>query len=124
MVMAGFGQAVEEAELRRLCDCTFEGTRAVNALNAARQLGFANSTKHNLTIGELEAIVADGWFPIVFVDLTPLDGGYEAHAFVVIAINQFAVQVLDPVRGERLIPRDMFSLIWELRRRLTILVEP
>ena len=71
MVIAGFGQEVEEAKLRRLCDCTFEGTSAFNALNAARQLGFANSSKHNLAIEELEAIIADGWFPIVFVDLTP-----------------------------------------------------
>lgn len=124
MVSAGFGQEVAEAELRRRCDCTFDGTSAFNALNAARQLGFANSSKHNLTIEELTAIVADGWFPIVFVDLTPLDGGYEAHAFVVTAINLFSVEVLGPARGERVIARDVFALIWQLRRRLTILVKP
>ncbi|NOT60313.1 MAG: hypothetical protein HOP19_08820 [Acidobacteria bacterium] len=123
MVIAGFGQDVTEAKLRRLCDCTFEGTSAFKALNAARQLGFANSSKHNLTFEELTAVVADGWFPIVFVDLTPLDGGYEAHAFVVTAINRFSVEVLDPARGERVIARNVFALIWELRRRLTLLVE-
>jgi ABC-type bacteriocin/lantibiotic exporter with double-glycine peptidase domain len=123
MVIASFGQDVSEAELRRLCDCTFDGTSALKAVDAARRLGFINTTKQTLTIEELEAVVVNGLFPIVFVDLTPIDGGYQAHAFVVTDMNQFSIKVLDPASGERLIPRDVFYLAWKLRRRLTILVE-
>jgi len=124
MVISSFGLDVPEAELRRLCDCTFDGTSSLKAVEAARQLGFANTTKHTLSSAELEALVADGKFPIVFIDLTPIDGVYQAHALVVIGVSQFAVQVLDPARGERLIPCDVFYPAWKMRHNLAILVEP
>lgn len=123
MVIASFGQDVSEAEVRLLCDCIFDGTSALKTVDAARQLGFTNTTKQTLSIEELEEVVTNGLFPIVFVDLTPIDGVYQAHAFVVTEMNQFSVKVLDPAIGERLIPRDVFYLAWQLRRRLTILVE-
>jgi hypothetical protein len=50
-------------------------------------------------------------------------GIYQVHALVVIGVSEFAVQVYDPARGERLIPRDVFHLAWKLRRHLTILIE-
>ena len=124
MVIATFGLDVSEAELRRLCDCALDGTSALKAVDAARGLGFINTTKQTLTIEELETFVANGVFPIVFVDLTPIDGGYQAHAFVITEMNLFSVKVLDPTIGERLIPRDVFYVAWKLRRHLTILVEP
>jgi ABC-type bacteriocin/lantibiotic exporter with double-glycine peptidase domain len=123
MVIANFGVEVSEAELRRLCDCTFDGTTALKAVDAARQLGFTKTTKHNLSLTELETLIADGHFPIVFADLTPINGYFQAHAFVVLTVNQFSVQVLDPAKGIRLIARDVFDLAWKLRLRLTILVK-
>lgn len=98
MVIASFGIDVSEAELCRLCDCTFDGTSALKAVDAARQLGFTETTKHNLSLPELEALLADDHFPIVFADLTPIDGYFQAHAFIVLAVNQFSVQVLDPAK--------------------------
>ncbi len=123
MVIASFGIEISEAELRLLCDCTFDGTGALKAVDSARQLGFSKTAKHNLSLTELTALTTNGQFPIVFVDLTPIEGYVQSHALVVLAVNQFSVEVFDPAKGERLIARDVFDLAWKLRLRLAILVE-
>ena len=48
MVLSGFGLDIPEARLRELCDCTFEGTAALKVLDAARSLGFAQTSKQTL----------------------------------------------------------------------------
>ena len=123
MVLLGFGQDVPEAELRHLCDCTFVGTEALKAVDAARQLGFPGTTKHNLTLKELATILTDGFFPIVYVEMSPINGMYEPHAFVVTGVNDFSVEVLDPAMGEDILPHSVFEAAWTLRRRLTIIVK-
>jgi ABC-type bacteriocin/lantibiotic exporter with double-glycine peptidase domain len=123
MVISGFGLEVDESELRYLCDCTFDGTSALKAMDAARALGFTNTTKQTLTINELETIVAGGQYPIVFVDMTPIDAGYVAHALVVISVSDLIVQVIDPEKGERFLSRQKFHEGWKNRHRLAIIVE-
>src|SRR5438093_247579 len=85
MVLGSFGLDLPEAELRALCDCTPAfGTDALKVVDVARGLGFPLTGKYNLTLTELETLVSDGHFPIVFVNLGPLDGIDEQHALVVI----------------------------------------
>jgi len=83
MVLAGLGVEIEESELFVLCDCTMSGTDALKAVDAARQFGFQQTAKYTLTIRELRSLLADGHFPIVFVDLRPIDGVRDVHALVV-----------------------------------------
>lgn len=123
MVLAAHGLEVFEAELRTHSDCTFDGTSALKAVDAARQLGFPGTSKQNLSLNELTNLVSQGHFPIVYVEMYPIDGIYQVHALVVIGISEFAVQALDPARGERLILRDIFHFAWKLRLYLTILIE-
>ena len=68
-----------EADLRERCDCTPYGTEALKAVDAARELGFAETAKHTLTVQELRTVVAEGQHPIVFVDLSPIDGAEDIH---------------------------------------------
>ncbi len=123
MVLAAFGLEISEAELRRLCDCTFDGTSALQAVDAARELGFAKTSKQTLSISELRSLIAQGQYPIVFVNLFAIEGVAQAHALVVISVSDFAVQVYDPDRGERLLPPKVFEMVWGARHNLTILVE-
>lgn len=123
MVLAAHGLEISEAELIALCDCTFDGTSALKAKDAARQLGFPNSSKHTLSFNELTNLTSQGHFPIVFVEMYPIDGIYQVHALVILSISEFAVQVYDPAKGERLIPRDIFHVAWKLRHGLTVIVE-
>jgi ABC-type bacteriocin/lantibiotic exporter with double-glycine peptidase domain len=123
MVLGSFGLDLPEAELRALCDCTPAfGTSALNVVDAARRLGFPLTAKYNLAATELEALVGGGHFPIVFVNLGPLDGVDEQHALVVVEMNESVVTVFDPLYGERRLPPDIFHAAWGLRRNLAILV--
>lgn len=123
MVLAGLGLEITEAELRELCDCTFEGTSALKTVDAARSLGFSQTSKHTLTMAQLETIVNDGHTPIVFVEMELINGIYQVHALVVTSVTPFSVQVLDPAIGERIIPRQIFQFAWQARHYLAILIE-
>ncbi len=123
MVFSGFGLDISEADLRHLCDCTFLGTDALKAVDAARQLGFTATSKHNLLPTDLEDILNDGDYPIVYIDLRPIDNVGGQHALVVISIDANFVSVLDPLSGERLLRRDHFLLAWNRQRNLTIIVK-
>src|SRR5437870_10372961 len=81
MVLGSFGVDLAESELRDRCDTTpFDGTNALKAIDAARELGFPGIAKYTLTLEELRTLVADGHYPIIFVDLRPIDGIRDIHA--------------------------------------------
>jgi ABC-type bacteriocin/lantibiotic exporter with double-glycine peptidase domain len=123
MVLAGLGIERSESELRVLCDCTPFGTEALNAVNAARQLGCPGTSKHTLSPDELETQVRQGLYPIVFVNMQPLDGLPGGHALVVMAIDPARVSVYDPLHGERDLSRAAFESAWAMMHGLTILVQ-
>ena len=125
MVLDTFGIRLDEARLRTLTDCSPLGTDAFQLVEAARYLGLATSRKYTLeSVEELASLVEDGGSPIVYIDMWPLQGGSSGqhHALVVIAVNQDNVTVLDPLTGEREIPRQAFLAAWAAMRFLTIVI--
>jgi uncharacterized protein YvpB len=62
-------------------------------------------------------------YPIVFVNLLPIDGVNEPHAVVVTAIDDNNVNICDPLKGERLLPRSTFDTAWAMMKNLAILVQ-
>lgn len=123
MVLSGFGIDIPESELRVLCDSTIIGTDALKAVDAARQLGFTGSAKYTLTLEELQAVVASGHYPIIFVSLFPIDASSDIHAVVVVEVTAHSVLMLDPLQGERRIPVQVFSAAWAMGYNLAILIE-
>ncbi len=123
MVLATKGYTVNEPILRERCDCTFLGTDALKAVDALRAMGFSNSTKCTMRLTELIMELNVGIYPIVFVNLLPIDGVNEPHAVVVTAIDEDNVNLCDPLQGERLIPRSTFDTAWAMMKNLTILVQ-
>jgi predicted double-glycine peptidase len=116
---------MEEAPLRALTDCSPLGTEAFQLLEAARQLGFPGSRKYTLlSLEELATVLAEGVWPIVYVDMWPLHGGQSGqyHAMVVIDVAPNHVTVLDPQRGECRLPREDFQEAWAAMRGLTIVI--
>jgi ABC-type bacteriocin/lantibiotic exporter with double-glycine peptidase domain len=73
---------------------------------------------------ELATLLAEGHWPIVYVDLWPLQGGLSGqyHAMVVIALDAAQVTVLDPLHGERRVPWEDFQDAWSAMRYLTIVI--
>lgn len=123
MVLGHYGVDMPEQELRTLCDCTAAfGTDALALVEGARQLGFPLTTKHNLEFADLVELVAGGYFPIVFVNLGPLDGVDEKHALLAVEANETTVTVYDPYYGERHLSAEIFRASWSLQRNLAILV--
>ena len=125
MVLSALGVHIEEMQLRLFTDCFPLGTEAFQLLEAARQFGFTASRKHTLaSLEELASIVGEGVFPIVYVDMWPLQGGRSGqnHALVVIAVDPDRVAVLDPQVGERSIPEEDFHAAWAAMRFLTIVI--
>jgi len=124
MVFDSFGVVVPETELRQQCDCTpFNGTDALMAVSAARQFGFAETAKHTMRLEEIPALLMDGLYPIAFVDLSPIDGIADVHAFVVVEISSDQIIVLDPLKGERSISLQAFTTAWAMRHNLAIIVD-
>ena len=123
MVVSSFNLDIAEAELRRLCDCTIFGTDALKAVDAARHLGFSGTAKHTLSFDELEELTSRGHYPIVLIDLRPIDGIKGGHALVVLGISDIAVNVYDPAQGERFLHRQTFITAWAIQHNLTIIVE-
>jgi ABC-type bacteriocin/lantibiotic exporter with double-glycine peptidase domain len=123
MVLAGLGVVMLESELRRLCDCTVLGTDAFQAVEALRKLGFPNATKQNLTLTDLSTVLTQGNYPIVYVNLLPLDQERGTHALVVTQVEDAIVTVYDPMVGKRSLERTAFEQAWQLTKGLTILIE-
>ena len=111
--------------LRVVTDCSPLGADAFQLVEAARQLGFPTSRKYTLaSLDELATLLAERHWPIVYVDLWPLQRGLsgQSHAMVVIALDPTDVTVLDPLHGERCLPRDDFLAAWSAMRYLTIVI--
>jgi ABC-type bacteriocin/lantibiotic exporter with double-glycine peptidase domain len=114
MVLSSFGFEVAEAKLREACDCTQLGTDALQAIDAARRFGFTQTSKHTLNIDELTELVKGGVYPIVFVNMLPIEGVREYHALVVIGFDKDFVEVLDPAKGHRELQVDVFAAAWKM----------
>ena len=125
MVLGALGIDVDERQLRHLTACSPLGTDAFQLIEVARQFGFPASRKYTLaSLAELASLVEAGFFPIVYVDMWPLQGGLSGqyHALVVVAVGSESVTVLDPQIGERSMPREDFQTAWAEMRFLTIVL--
>jgi len=67
-------------------------------------------------------LVEGGNYPIVFVSLKPIDGVRDTHALVITETGELNVTVYDPLRGERILPKQTFSTAWAIRHNLTIII--
>lgn len=120
--LSGFGVDVSEAELRALCDTTIFGTTALKIVDAARNLGFGGTAKHNLRMEELTALVDAGGYPIGFVNLLPVSSNDAAHAYVIVEVSVADIIVYDLAHGERPLPLETFRTALALMRNVAVIV--
>jgi ABC-type bacteriocin/lantibiotic exporter with double-glycine peptidase domain len=130
MVLEHLGVVHTEQELRVLTDSDFDsihypgGAEARRVVDAAQQLGFINSSKYNLIMQELVAELIRGRFPIVQIGISlGPNERVQAHAVVILEINEQGVLMLDPKRGEIVHTQEEFEQMWQRQRGLTILIE-
>jgi ABC-type bacteriocin/lantibiotic exporter with double-glycine peptidase domain len=125
MVLSGFGLDLTEEHLRELCDCSpLFRTEAIRAVSAARGLGFAGTAKYTLRYDELRGPRRGRPLPYSLPQSRGHRGGTEeAHAVVVVEVDDEAVTIYDPLHGERRLSRQSFATGWAARRNLVILIE-
>ena len=86
-------------------------------------LGFSKTAKCTLKIDELEKLVAAETYPIVYVNLFPIESKRIVHALIVLKLTAELVTVYDPEQGERAITRDLFIEAWKRQHYLAIIVQ-
>lgn len=125
MILAHYGQQVQEAELETLCQTTEEGTAAINLVRAAEELGF------HAAVGEgdadlLRSATSTNLPPLVYLHTGSLPDVFDfegIHAVVVTDVDDTTVHVNDPWAGANLlIPLPQFLEAWRRTFYLVILI--
>lgn len=126
MVLAYYGRACAEDELRRLLGTSPHGTSARDIQRIAA-LGFDIPLRFT-NLGELGTALTAGTPPIVFVNTGPLDYWSVdcAHVLVVVGLNLATVSVNDPMLDSGPQPTSLsgFQLAWAANRRLAAFIHP
>ena len=125
MVLAAEGLRFSERQLRHLCKCRpMIGTLSTDVVNAAQELGFANSVEdRSLRLFDLRDAEREGLFPIVGVNLRPLRGIWSPHAQVVVETTSTQARIHDPLLGRLRLSLPTFEAAWGDADYLTILVK-
>lgn len=121
MVLDFYGCERDEASLCGLCETDYSGTSPDAIVTAAQRLGF-KAEKQYAEIADLENYHGRGLFPILFLNLMPIDGRDMTHAVVLEAITRNSVKVLDPWQSARTIPLGNFKAGWIKSRNLMIIL--
>ncbi len=114
MLLAQRGMHVTEEEVVR--EATFEGYGIYieELVRLAEHFG-VHAEIQELDLTAIGKLLAHETYAIVYVDRTPLDGEFAIHTVIPIRITQRTVTFLDPLRGERRVPRRLFE---DAHRRL------
>src|SRR5947208_913506 len=119
MVLESYGHSgleISEARLREICECDETGTSPEKVAEAAAEhFGLTQSrTVRRFTLDQLKEALAQGVWPIVYLDLLEY-GTQNSHAVVVVEVTADKVYVLDPELdhpGERELSKDGFDDAW------------
>lgn len=122
MVLAYWGVEVDESELYKCCGSDFLGTTARSAADCASTYGFVTQAIRNAAWSDLEMWLSKNIYPILFVNLFPIDSLWVYHAVIVEAINEETVQFLDPAQGRRQAHLMAFEQAWQMNKQQAILI--
>jgi ATP-binding cassette, subfamily B, bacterial len=122
MVMASLGIQVDEATLRVCCETDPKGTASTATILCALSYGLYAFETSNASWSELVHWIEQNVYPIVYINLFPLDMVWGLHAVVVEAITKDTVIFLDPLVGRRQATLAPFEQAWQMSRQRMIVV--
>ena len=91
-VLAHLDCAIDEPTLSALCQTNADGTSADDLVKAANHLGFA-ARKEYCSSSEVQYYLANGVFPILYINLLAIDGLDITHAVVLETMTRNSVTV-------------------------------
>ena len=108
MLLAQHGIHVNEEEVVR--EATFEGFGIYieELVRLAEHYGLRAEIQE-LDLTAIAELLAHGTYPIVYLDRTLLDREFAIHTVIPIRITRRTVSFLDPLHGERRVPRRTFA---------------
>jgi len=120
--MAYWGIEIDEATLCTCCQTDWSGTAAKAAVACVGRLGLKADEVHGATIDNLSGWLGNGIFPIVYLNLFPLDALWVQHAIVVEGVTNEAIAYLDPAQGKRMAHPLAFEQAWQMQKRRAIII--
>lgn len=122
MVLSYYGHDIDEATLRDCCHTTNAGTRADDVASCAKHHGVDADHIRSSNSNALHKWLGTGIFPIVLLNMFPIDLIWRMHAVVIIAIDSRSVHLLDPAQGRRVASVGAFEQAWQMNLNRAIVV--
>ena len=122
MVMAHWGFDTDEATLRLYCKTDLLGTSAKDAVACAKHFGFDAIEVRGASFSNLGEWLTKGFYPILLLNLFPLDALWVSHAVVLEHVSDERVVYLDPAQGRRTANLIAFEQAWQMGKNRAILV--
>lgn len=122
MVMANLGIQVDEATLRTCCQTDPKGTASTAMVLCALSYGLQAFETSNASWSELVHWVEQNVYPIVYLNLFPLDMMWGLHAVIVEAITKDTIVFLDPIVGRRQAAIALFEQAWQMGRQRMMMI--
>lgn len=98
------------------------GTTARDAAECAQKHGFQADAIRDAKWNDLAKWWSEGLYPILFVNLFPLDALWVYHAVVLEEIFTNSVTYVDPAQGMREVTVDAFEQAWQMNKRQGIVI--
>lgn len=122
MVLAYWGLEIDEATLCGCCQTDLSGTAIKAAVACVNRLGFRAVDVREATREDLKSWLSNGVFPILYLNLFPLDALWVQHAVVVEDVTTEVSAYLDPAQGRRMAHLSAFEQAWQMQKGRAILI--
>lgn len=120
--MGHLGIQVDEAILRACCGTDRGGTAPASAVSCALSYGLQAFEISNASWSDLVHGVEQNVYPIVYINLFPLDLMWGLYAVIVEAVAKDTVIFRDPWIGRRQAAISPFAQAWQMSRQHMMII--
>jgi len=122
MLFAHHGIEIDEATLRQKCKTHEFGTYAKDVLACAREFGFTSTIEY-LSLEQLQRLVDQGVFPIVYINMFPTSSVPYVHTVIVEDYEADRLLLVDPNAGPWEIQMTDFLEAWGIHGNMAIVLQ-
>jgi ABC-type bacteriocin/lantibiotic exporter with double-glycine peptidase domain len=122
MVLAGLGHVLPEPAIRTRCGYSKVGMRLNQVGSGLVDLPVVVQYHIDWSLDDIIEALRRPTFPIVGIDLRPVDEMFGFHALVLLSMSSSSVVVLDPNLGTRTIGLSAFEIAWNEAEREAVTV--
>jgi ABC-type bacteriocin/lantibiotic exporter with double-glycine peptidase domain len=124
MVLGALGLQFTEEEIRTRCGQTVVGIRLADVVDGLFDLLVSVIVHEDWALDDLRDEIRQGNYPIVGIDLRPIDGRFAYHAVVVVKVESKKVTVHDPQhrQGMRELNFTTFANAWKEADQQVLLI--